>query len=167
MSLGAVESGRGGFVQDATGGIALYLDAVVVDAWPAGTTVRVDGEVASRFGQRTLRIAESHLLRGSGVGLPSALPIDTGAAGESFEGSRLAVSGTVTASPDALTDGLGVTIDDGSGPLRLVIGPAALDGRTIKTGMDVSAAGPLGQRDSSGTGDGAGAMIPSSPGRVA
>jgi len=154
MSLGAVESGRGGFVQDATGGIALYLDAVVVDAWPAGTTVRVDGEVASRFGQRTLRIAESHLLRGSGVGLPSALPIDTGAAGESFEGSRLAVSGTVTASPDALTDGLGVTIDDGSGPLRLVIGPAALDGRTIKTGMDVSAAGPLGQRDSSGTGIG-------------
>jgi uncharacterized protein YdeI (BOF family) len=151
-ALGAVEGGRGSFIQDDTGGIALYLDAVAVATWPAGTTVRVDGEVASRFGQRTLRMAESDLLRKADSPLPSALPIDTGAAGETDEGRRVAVKGTVTASPDALTDGLGVTIDDGSGPLRLVIGPTALAGRTIKTGMDLNVAGPLGQRDSSGTG---------------
>ena len=43
-------------------------------------------------------------------------------------GPRLAVTGVVTSAPAALGDGLGVTIDDGSGPLRLVIGPDALGG---------------------------------------
>ena len=51
--------GHGGFVQDATGGIALYLDDPVVSSWPAGTTVTVEGSVSSRFSQRTLRISES------------------------------------------------------------------------------------------------------------
>ena len=35
--LGALESGRGGFVQDGSGGIAIYLDAAAVGSWPAGT----------------------------------------------------------------------------------------------------------------------------------
>ena len=34
--LGALESGHGGFVQDESGGIALYLDAPVLGSWPAG-----------------------------------------------------------------------------------------------------------------------------------
>ena len=38
-ALGALEVGRAGFFQDGTGGIALYLDATVVDSWPPGTTV--------------------------------------------------------------------------------------------------------------------------------
>ena len=36
--LGALESGRGGFVQDATGGIAIYLDSVATGDHAAGTT---------------------------------------------------------------------------------------------------------------------------------
>ena len=39
-ALGALEGGRGGFVQDGSGGIALYLDAPAGAAWPAGTHVR-------------------------------------------------------------------------------------------------------------------------------
>jgi hypothetical protein len=120
--------------------------------WPAGTTVTVAGEIASRFGQRTLRISEADLVRGADASLPAVQPIDTGAAGETDEGRRVEVSGTVTASPDELSDGLGITVDDGTGPVRAVIGPAALDGRTIKTGLVVTVRGPLGQRDSSGTG---------------
>ena len=58
----------------------------------------------------------------------------------------------MTAAPDALSDGLGVTIDDGSGPLRLVVGDAARAGASVGTGDVVTAIGPLGQRDSSGTG---------------
>ena len=58
----------------------------------------------------------------------------------------------MTSAPSALTDGLGVTIDDGSGPLRIVVADAALGGATVGTGDVVTATGPLGQRDSSGTG---------------
>ena len=63
--LGALESGHGGFVQDASGGIALYLEPRWSASWPAGTTVTVEGTISSRFSQRTLRISESALVRRS------------------------------------------------------------------------------------------------------
>ena len=46
-ALGALESGHGGFIQDASGGIALYLDAAVVGMWPPGMTVTVEGAALS------------------------------------------------------------------------------------------------------------------------
>ena len=57
-----------------------------------------------------------------------------------------------SAAPDQLTDGLGVTLDDGSGTVRAVIGPDAADGQSLASGMVATISGPLGQRDSSGTG---------------
>ena len=57
-------------MQDATGGIALYLDDPAVAAWPAGTQVQASGVVASRYGQRTVRLAEGDLLRGESTELP-------------------------------------------------------------------------------------------------
>ncbi|MEA2621029.1 MAG: uncharacterized protein QOC97_1802, partial [Chloroflexota bacterium] len=151
-ALGALESGRTGFVQDASGGIALYLDAPVVGPWPAGTTVTVQGSISSRFSQRTLRIAESSVVAGPVAGLPASLRIGTGEAAEAFEGVRVVTTGTIAGSPDVLADGFGITIDDGSGPVRGVIGADALAGRTIASGMTATVSGPLGQRDSSGTG---------------
>jgi hypothetical protein len=150
--LGALESGRAGFIQDESGGIALYLDATVSGTWPAGMSVTVEGSVGNRFSQRTLRISESALEAGPVVGLPDPLEITTGSATEFFEGVRVIVSGTVLGSPDQLTDGLGVTLDDGSGPVRAVIGPDAVGGLSIASGMVATVSGPLGQRDSSGTG---------------
>ena len=150
--LGALESGHGGFVQDATGGIAIYLDDAIVETDPAGTTVRISGTIGSRFAQRTIRAPESAVVAVGTADLPAPLDVETGAAGESHEGRRITLAGTVTASPDQLADGLGVTLDDGSGPVRAVIGPTALGGRTIATGMTATVTGPLGQRDSSGTG---------------
>ena len=38
------------------------------------------------------------------------------------------VAGTIDGTPDQLADGLGVTVDDGSGPMRAVIGPDAAAG---------------------------------------
>ena len=76
----------------------------------------------------------------------------TGAAGEALEGLRLSVGGVVVEAPSALSDGLGVTIDDGSGALRIVVGAVAQAAATIRTGDTITAVGPLGQRDSSGTG---------------
>jgi outer membrane biosynthesis protein TonB len=151
-SLGALEGSRGGFIQDASGGIALYLDDPVTAAWAPGTQVRATGTVASRYGQRTIKLAETALVRGEAVDLPEPLDIATGAAGEGVEGLRVVVSGTTVGSPSALADGLGVMVDDGSGAIRAVIGPDALAGRTLPAGTAVVVTGPLGQRDSSGTG---------------
>ncbi|MFL5716314.1 MAG: lamin tail domain-containing protein [Chloroflexota bacterium] len=150
--LGALESGRSGFIQDATGGIALYLDSTVAGDWPAGSSVTATGTVDSRFSQRTLRVAETALSAGPVVSVPDPVDVATGSATESFEGSRIRITGTVTASPDQLADGLGITVDDGSGPVRAVIGPDAIVGLTVGSGSVVVVAGPLGQRDSSGTG---------------
>ena len=72
--LGAVESGRGGFVQDATAGIGLYLDATVVGTWPAGTRVRLTGSISSRFAQRVIRVAERDIEE-IGVGRPSGIGV--------------------------------------------------------------------------------------------
>jgi hypothetical protein len=166
VPLGAVDSGRGGFVQDATAGIGLYLDATVVGAWPAGTTITVTGTLSSRFAQRVLRITEADLVAGPVVGLPAAISIATGDAGETFEGSRVVVSGIVDGAPDSLADGLGLTIDDGSGPVRAVVGPDALAGRTVTSGMQVVVTGPLGQRDNSGTGTGGYRVFPMSAGEL-
>jgi hypothetical protein len=151
-ALGALESGHGGFVQDASGGIALYLDAPASATWAAGTTIRATGEVGSRFSQRTLRISEAGIVMISTATLPIPMSRATGASGEADEGRRVTVAGTVIGSADELADGLGVTVDDGSGPIRVVIGPDALAGRVIANGMSATVTGPLGQRDSSGTG---------------
>ena len=148
--LGALEAGRTAFIQDATGGIALYLEAAVVAALPVGTSIVGRGIIDDRFAQRTLRIAEADLVAGEMTGPPLAILSATGAIDESAEGLRLQVGGTVTSSPEALADGTAVTIDDGSGALRVIVTPAALGGRELSTGSSVTASGPLGQRDSSG-----------------
>ncbi len=127
------------------------MDAVV-GAWPAGTTVTVSGTIDSRYAQRTLRISELAVVAGSATALPEPIATMTGEATEAAEGVRIRVSGIVTEAPDQLTDGLAITIDDGSGPVRAVIGPDALAGRTVAAGMVATVSGPLGQRDSSGTG---------------
>ncbi|MGK2851197.1 MAG: hypothetical protein ACSLFN_09855, partial [Candidatus Limnocylindrales bacterium] len=150
--LGALESGRAAFVEDSTAGIAIYLDATVASSIPAGTRIQATGTVGSRYDQRTLRVDEADVVVIDAPGLPMAPTTSTGSATESMEGLRLAVTGTALSGTDELADGLAVHIDDGSGPIRLVIGAAALAGRTVEPGMTVVARGTLGQRDSTGTG---------------
>ena len=81
-----------------------------------GTTVTVEGTVSSRFSQRTLRISESDAQ--SPVLPPTCrppCPRDRRRRRSPFEGQRVRVSGTIIGAPDQLTDGLGVTLDDGIG----------------------------------------------------
>ncbi len=151
-ALGALESGRSAFVQDDTAGIALYLSATVVDALPAGTSVRMSGVTDTRYGQRTVRIDATDLLVIGAPGVPPASDTPTGAANEALEGTRIALDGTIVGGTDDLSDGIAVSIDDGSGPARIVVAPDALGGATLVAGSTVHAVGPLGQRDSSGTG---------------
>lgn len=150
--LGALESGRKAFVQDATAGIAIYLDATVVTAWPAGTRVTVTGTVDDRFAERTLRIGEANLVIGELEALPLPMPVLTGSATEAVEGQDVVVEGLTVGSASALSDGLGLMVDDGSGQIRVIVGADALGGATVPSGTLVRAHGPVGQRDSSGTG---------------
>jgi hypothetical protein len=150
--LGAIDGARNGFVQDATAGIALRLDAALASPIPAGSTVAAEGTLGSYFSLRVITVTAASVTVTGGADLPEPLGASTGAADESLEGLRLQVAGSVTEAPSALADGLGVTIDDGSGPLRLVVAADALDGAAVHTGDRITAIGPLGQRDSSGTG---------------
>ncbi len=150
--LGAIDSARIGFLQDATGAIAVRLDAALLAPISAGTTIEVTGTLGSYFSLRTLNVAGAAIHMTGTAALPEALGATTGGASEPLEALRLTISGVVTEAPSVLADGLGVTIDDGSGSLRIVVSVAAQTGATIETGDSVTATGPLGQRDSSGTG---------------
>ena len=151
-ALGGLESARSGFVQDATGGIALYLDAAFDVPLPAGTTVRATGTLDSRFSQRTLRVAAADVaVTGSGP-LPVAVGASTGAADGAARGTPA-----------------GARRHRDRGAVRARRRPRDHDrrrqrprprhrragrARTARTrrGDVVVARGPLGQRDSTGTG---------------
>lgn len=150
--FGALEDGHTGFVQDSSGGIALYAATSLSDTIAAGSVVRATGTVDDRFAQRTLRVTiDSVTLIGSAA-LPEPVTIATSGAEETLEGMRVAASGRVTSAPDVVSDGVAVWVDDGSGPLRVVVTPEALGDRVLGTGVVATVRGPLGQRDSTGTG---------------
>ena len=151
-ALGAIDSARDGFVQDLTAGIAIRLEAALATPYTPGTTVTATGTIGSYFSLRTLVVKASDITPTGTATLPEPLGISTGSAGEGLEGLRVIVSGLVTEAPSTLADGLGVTVDDGSGPIRTVISDAALAGAAIGTGDSITVTGPLGQRDSTGTG---------------
>ena len=79
--------------------------------------------------------------------------VATGDAGESLEGSVVRVRADVVTSPSALTDGFSVDLDDGSGPVRVVL--AAASGVTeaeLPRRATVRVTGVLGQRQSGSSG---------------
>lgn len=147
--LGAFDGGRGGFVQDATAGIALYLDATTSEPLSAGTRVRLTGVLGERYSQRIVRVARGAINELGADQVPDALVVATGAAGEGLEGTRILVQGTLVGPPADVADGVSLTVDDGSGAVRVMVGTRP-DG--LGSGAIVRAVGPLGQRDSSGTG---------------
>src|SRR3990170_129881 len=152
--LGALEAGRGAFVQDATAGIALYLSTADWPALPVGQAVVVTGTTDDRYGPRTLRLADAAAIAHAGAGSP-VLPLDmsTGGAGESLESRLVGVAGVIVGGPDTLTDGFAVDLDDGSGALRVIAGVASgIVPADLPRGATVTLIGVLGQRDASGTG---------------
>lgn len=150
--LGALESGRKAFIQDETGGIVLYLDVAVVDGLPPDTLVTVTGTLDDRFAERTLRASVADVVALGEQERPQPWLQQTGAIGESVEGWRVLVQGVTVGSPSDLADGLGLLVDDGTGQVRVIVSPDALGGLVVPSGTQVVAVGPVGQRDSSGTG---------------
>ena len=151
-ALGALESGHVGFVQDATAGIAVYLDAAAATPWPVGSLVRLTGRIDERYAARTIRVAVADVVVLGSAAPPAPLEVATGLVDEALEGCLVQVSGVTVGSPTAFADGTGLLVDDGSGQLRAIVAPDALGGLSVPSGTHVQVTGPVGQRDSSGTG---------------
>ena len=149
-TLGLLDSGRGSFVQDASGGIGLYFSAVPGEL-PAGTAVEVAGTLDERYGQRVIRLDLAQLAVLGRASLPEPIPLATGQVGEDQECVRAATEGTVTAAPDQLADGLGLWLDDGTGPLRVVVAAPAQGQIAVTRGMRLRVVGPVGQHVSGGS----------------
>src|SRR5688572_1043555 len=140
----------GGYVADASGGIAVLLDG---GSFARGDRLRVQGTLDDRFSQRTLRAAaEDVAVIGTGAD-PAALASATGSVNEAVEGRLVRIQGTVQGSPTILTGGLAFDVDDGSGVVRAIVGIATgIDTAEWTDGAAVDVMGVVGQRDSSGTG---------------
>jgi hypothetical protein len=150
--LGALEAGRKAFVQDDMGGIALYLDVAVSGGLPADTQIDVTGTLDDRFAERTLRVKAAEITSLGEMQRPPPWLQQTGDISEAVEGYRVFVEGVTVGSPTDMSDGLGLMVDDGTGAVRVIEGPEALGGASVPSGTLVVAVGPVGQRDSSGTG---------------
>ncbi|HEY8170983.1 MAG TPA: hypothetical protein VIH24_07790 [Candidatus Limnocylindria bacterium] len=140
----------GGFVADASGGIAV----IVTDGeFARGTVVRLTGELDDRFSQRTLRVAGAAIEALGTGGDTSVIQRPTGAIGEADEGTLVRVVGAIAGSASLLTTGVAFDVDDGSGTARLVVGSASgIDTSEWKSGTHLDVVGVLGQRDSTGSG---------------
>jgi hypothetical protein len=140
----------GGYLADATGGIAVLLADGTL---PRGAELLVNGTVDDRFAQRTIRADAANVtVVGPGTE-PAAVPVDTGSVNEAVEGRLVLLAGVVQGSPTALSSGLAYDLDDGSGPVRVLVGPGTgIDTGAWLPGASLSVVGVVGQRDSSGTG---------------
>lgn len=149
LTDGAFSEG-GGYLADATGGIAILLDD---GTFPRGQELTISGSLDDRYEQRTLRGALAGLtIIGPGVD-PAPMGMTTGAIGEGVEGQLVAIEGLVAGSATSLSGGLAIDFDDGSGPVRVFVGTAtSIDIGAWETGSKVSLQGVVGQRDSSGIG---------------
>ena len=143
-------SDGGGYLADTTGGIAILLSD---GTFPRGMTLRVQGELDQRFSQRTIRADTTDVtIVGPGTE-PTAAAVATGSVGEAHEGELVELDGVIVSGQTALTSGIAVDLDDGSGPIRVMVGAATgidVTGWTRDTRLHLR--GVVGQRDSSGSG---------------
>lgn len=140
----------GGFVTDASGGIAVLVSD---GTFARGARMRLTGELDDRFAQRTLRATSADIVSLGPGTEPEPVPAATGGIGESLEGSLVRVAGFVDGSATVLTSGLAFDLDDGSGVVRLVVAEATgIDVSGWADGTRLDLVGVAGQRDSSGAG---------------
>lgn len=140
----------GGYIADATAGVAVLLSD---GAFARGETVTVTGAIGDRYAQRTLRSDGAHVAIGNPGVEPAAIPTATGGIGEETEGGLVVISGLVVGAGTQLSSGTAFDLDDGTGAVRVLVGPATgIDTSGWAPGVALRVTGIVGQRDSSGTG---------------
>ena len=132
-------------VQDATGAIVLRLGDEV-GTLTRGQQVEVDGARSTKSGMETLRVTTPPTSVGSGAD-PTPRTVRTGEAGEAHEALVVVARGGVVASARRASSGtVSLEIDDGSGPLRVVLGGAlGADAAALVAGTWLEVRGILGQ----------------------
>jgi len=140
----------GGYVADATAGIAVL---VADGTFTRGQLLHVTGTLDDRYAQRTIRAsADSISILGVGTA-PLPADAETGSIGESDEGSLVELTGHITSLATTLSSGIAWDLDDGTGPIRVLVGIATgIDTSPWARGTGVTLIGVVGQRDSTGTG---------------
>jgi hypothetical protein len=107
--------GRSIYIQDATGGVRVYLRGGDYPRLAAGDRLRVTGWTRLYYGEVEISTPDAGYLAALGPGaLPAALRASTGRVGEAHEGRLALVMGrAVKYEPNA------ILLDDGSGPVRV------------------------------------------------
>ena len=154
-AAGLLDDGRTSFVEDQSAGIAAHLPTDTWPALPAGTDVTLNGSLQSIHGQLTIVVPTAGYVVSTGSGpLPDPLFVATALACEPFEARLIAVEATVLVGLESTAEGLGAVVDDGSGPLHILIPEGvAIGAHELPTGALARLTGVLSQRDESGDGD--------------
>lgn len=140
----------GGYVADQTAGIAVL---VTDGSFSRGERLRIRGTIDDRYAQRTIRATGSDILPLGTAEAPSPRTGLTGEVGEAVEGLLVRVTGAIVSGPTALSTGPAYDVDDGSGPVRVLVATATgIDTAAWEIGTGLDLVGVVGQRDSSGTG---------------
>ena len=140
----------GGFVADASGGIAVLVSD---GTFARGMLLRITGELDDRFAQRTLRATSDGIVPLGPGAAPAATSTSTGGIAEALEGGLVRLTGFVIGSPSVLTSSVAFDLDDGSGATRLVVEAATgIDVSSWSNGTGLDVVGVAGQRDSTGVG---------------
>ena len=143
----------GGFVADASGGIAVLL---TMARSRRGDQLRLTGEIDDRFSQRTLR-ADAAAASSSATGTdPAPIAATTGAIGEELEGRLVRIDGVVVGTAERRSrPGSPSTSMTAAARLGSSSAPATgIDASAWDAGTRVDLVGIAGQRDSSGIRDG-------------
>jgi DNA/RNA endonuclease YhcR with UshA esterase domain len=135
------------YVQDATGGIKVYLGSADLPVLAEGDQVEVVGRIGQFYGERELRPGSAGDVRQLGPGTPVVpQPIQTGQVDEAVEGLLVRISGAVAGFSRAA-----LTLDDGSGPAAVVFREGIGFRRPwVERGQVWTAVGVVGQYTGSG-----------------
>ncbi len=143
-------SDGGGYLTDATGGLAVMVSD---GSFGRARQLVVSGELDTRYQQRTLRAIAAQVTDLGPAGEPLPLGVQTASVNEGVESTLVQIGGTVVSSATTLSSGVAYDVDDGSGPVRVLIGSATgIDLTEWQRDANVTVIGVVGQRDASGTG---------------
>jgi hypothetical protein len=144
LASDTIESGSA-VIQDASGAILLRLGDEA-GSLQLGELVQVDGVRSTKSGMESLRVSAAPHRLGAAPD-PGALQVRSGEAGEALEARVVVVRGGLVASARRASSGLvSFDLDDGSGPLRVILGaPLAADDAALERGTWVEVIGVLGQ----------------------
>jgi hypothetical protein len=140
----------GGYLADATGGLAVLLSD---GGFGRGRLIQVSGVLDTRYQQRTLRAAGDEVVDLGAASEPIPLSVSTGSVSEGVEAILVRVEGEIVSSATSLTAGLAFDVDGGNGPVRVLVADVTgIDTSAWESGAMIAVVGVVGQRDATGTG---------------